>query len=219
MNWPDDYINKVINGDCLEVIKGIPDNSVDLVLTDPPYNLTIDYGTNFNCNDKLDENVYMNWCTTWFDILLHKTNKVILTIGKNNLPIWFKIKSPKETAIWIHKNGVSGGRVSYLSLWEPILFYGRFDRSSRSSDLFEFELERQQIGHTNKEHPCPKQIKLWNDLVYHYSKENDIILDPFLGSGTTAVAAKQLGRKFIGIEINPEYCKIAEQRLQQEILL
>ncbi len=63
--------------------------------------------------------------------------------------------------------------------------------------------------------PLPLIIKIIND----FTEPNDIILDPFLGSGTTAVAAKQLRRKFIGIEINPEYCKIAEQRLAQEILL
>ena len=56
-------------------------------------------------------------------------------------------------------------------------------------------------------------------LVSLFSKEGDIVWDPFLGSGTTAVACKQLGRRFIGIEINPDYCKIAEQRLAQEILL
>lgn len=209
----------IYNADCLDVMKQMPEKCVDITMADPPYNLGIDYSINFNSDDKLDMNDYANWCSTWFEILLSKTTKTILTVGKNNLHVWFKIKPPKEIAIWIHKNGVSGGSVSYLSLWEPIIFYGEFNRNSRNSDLFEFELERQKIGITGKEHPCPKQIKLWSDIVYNYSKHNDIILDPFLGSGTTAVAAKQLGRKYIGIEISEAYCKIAVQRLAQEILI
>ena len=67
-------------------------------------------------------------------------------------------------------------------------------------------------------HPTAKNINLIKDLTYSHSKENDIVLDPFLGSGTTAVAAKQLKRNFIGIEINEKYCKIAQDRLKQELL-
>ena len=70
-----------------------------------------------------------------------------------------------------------------------------------------------------REHPTEKPRELMAYMLQTYSEENDIILDPFLGSGTTAVAAKQLGRKFIGIEISPKYCEIANQRLRQEILL
>lgn len=66
----------------------------------------------------------------------------------------------------------------------------------------------------DKEHDAQKPVSLIVDLIKHFSKEGDIILDPFLGSGTTAIAAKQLNRNYIGIEISPEYCKIAEQRLK-----
>lgn len=67
-------------------------------------------------------------------------------------------------------------------------------------------------------HPCPKPVKLASFIATQLSSFDSIILDPFAGSGTTLVAAKQLGRKYIGIEINPDYCKIAEQRLAQEEL-
>ena len=70
----------------------------------------------------------------------------------------------------------------------------------------------------NTNHPTTKPLALIKTLVNVASRDNDLILDPFLGSGTTAVAAKQLGRRFIGVEINPDYCKIAEQRLAQEQL-
>ena len=68
------------------------------------------------------------------------------------------------------------------------------------------------------EHPAIFPDKLAQDHIISWSNPNDIILDPFSGSGTVAKAAKQFGRRFIGIEINPEYCKIAEKRLEQEYL-
>ncbi len=71
----------------------------------------------------------------------------------------------------------------------------------------------------NTGHPAQKPLEITKDIITWCSDKSDLILDPFLGSGTTAVACKQLGRRFIGIEINPDYCKIAEQRLAQEILL
>ncbi|MEK9207490.1 MAG: site-specific DNA-methyltransferase, partial [Patescibacteria group bacterium] len=70
-----------------------------------------------------------------------------------------------------------------------------------------------------KLHPTQKPQELMRWCVANYSKENDIILDPFLGSGTTAVAAKQLNRRFIGCEISEKYCEIARQRLRQDVLL
>jgi site-specific DNA-methyltransferase (adenine-specific) len=70
----------------------------------------------------------------------------------------------------------------------------------------------------NNGHPCPKPILLFKWLMTAASNEAAIILDPFLGSGTTAVAAKQLGRKFIGIEIEEKYCRIAVDRLRQGVL-
>lgn len=66
-------------------------------------------------------------------------------------------------------------------------------------------------------HPCPKPIKIWEKILWRGSThESDLVYDPFLGSGTTAVAAERLGRNWIGSEINPEYCKIAQKRIDNE---
>lgn len=67
-------------------------------------------------------------------------------------------------------------------------------------------------------HPTQKPLKLIREIIKDYTQNGEIILDAFMGSGTTAVACKQLGRKFIGFEISPEYCKIANKRLAQEVL-
>lgn len=70
-----------------------------------------------------------------------------------------------------------------------------------------------------RQHPTQKPIPLMKWIIQNYSKENDLILDPFLGSGTTAVACQELGRRFIGIEISEKYCQIARERLRQKPLL
>ncbi len=75
-----------------------------------------------------------------------------------------------------------------------------------------------QVAEIRYAHPTQKPLKLFHRLIEKYTKETDIILDPFMGSGTTAVACKQLNRNFIGFELNPDYCKIAEKRLAQETL-
>ena len=71
----------------------------------------------------------------------------------------------------------------------------------------------------NEFHPTQKPLDVISKMILNSSDEGDIVFDPFLGSGTTAVAAKQLKRNFIGVEISPEYCEIARQRLRQEVLL
>jgi DNA modification methylase len=80
-------------------------------------------------------------------------------------------------------------------------------------------LMKENVDEINRVHPTQKPVRLMEWILKNYSESTDLILDPFLGSGTTAVAAKQLGRKFIGIEISQKYCDIAVQRLQQEILI
>jgi DNA modification methylase len=197
------------HADNRDVLPLIEPTAVSMVLTDPPYNLDINYESHQD-NMPIDE--YKRWCEQWFTMIRKITGNIIMTVGKNNMAMWYGIATPRDTAPWIHKNGVSGGRISNLSLWEPILFYGEFDRTVRASDLFEYNLERQESG---DKHPCPKQIKLWSDIVKHYTTEGQIILDPFAGTGTTLKAAKRLRRRAIGIEIEERYCEITAKRLLQ----
>ncbi len=102
--------------------------------------------------------------------------------------------------------------------WQPILVYGTDpylkSASGRQPDAF-------VSNETTKElrHPCAKPIVLWQKLLHRYSRDStDVILDPFMGSGTTLVAAKKLGRRAIGIEIEPKYCQVAVERLRQSVM-
>ena len=80
------------------------------------------------------------------------------------------------------------------------------------TDVFEYSTSSKECS--KREHPTQKEIKLVRKLIDGFSKEGDIVFDPFLGSGTTAVACKELGRNFIGFEISPEYCEIARKRVE-----
>jgi len=209
MTYPDDYINKVICGDCLEAMQGIPDGSIDLVLTDPPWNVGKNYG---NESDKQEEKQYLEW--------IYRVQKEARRIVKDDgLSLWFfpikylpliynqfKDWDYIWTACWIAPNRRSMSTIGY-NLWQPILIYGN-KRWLKNQDVYFYPTGQEIFNH-----PTPKPEKLMVKLVGDFSKKEDIILDPFLGSGTTAVACKRLDRRFIGAEINPEYCKIAEKRL------
>ena len=189
MKYPDDFIDKVICGDCLEVMKDIPDNSVDLVLTDPPYPnyhtdkwiyTSIDFLMSFSCRQLIFWSAILNFPLDYTAI--HIWDKKINAAASSEYERIFERNGEKLYRIFNH----------YLINSTIAAKYNR--------DVW-------------TKHPSQKPIALIGELILKYSKQNDLILDPFLGSGTTAVACKQLNRHFIGIEINPDYCKIARERL------
>ena len=209
MKYPDDYINKVIQGDCLEVMKQMPDKCVDLVLTDPPYGVGYEYDT----YDDTEENLKALLDKVMPEIL-RVGKRVVLTPGHTNM---WKYPEPKWVMAWTNPAGANRNSWGF-TCWQPILCYGKDpyleNCMGARQDLIQHSEASQDFGHS-----CSKPIEFWKKLMARCSvKESDIIIDPFLGSGTTAVAAKQLGRKYIGIELSEKYCKIAEERLKQDLL-
>lgn len=195
-------VEKLMNGE-----------KADMVFTDPPYNLGYSYNT---YDDNKTNEEYKDFCRDWFELLnIFSAGNIIITTGKQNMGMWFSIKEPEDIAVWIHKNGMSGGRISNLSLYEPIFFYGKYDRNSRVNNLFEYELKRQDTGKTGKEHTCPKQILLIADIVTNYSRKSDLWLDVFGGSGTTLIACEQTNRKCYMMELDPHYCQVIIDRWEQ----
>lgn len=202
--------------DCKKVLPLFHDKSFDFVLADPPYNVGKDYGE--YSSDELAKGEYVSWCKSWFIELRRITECLALTIGITNLPMWIAdIERTHKIIAWIKENqccfnylGVPSGS----NVWEPVLIYGRASKCIKR-DSFNIPISVQKgVG----DHPCPKPLKAWEWLVNNFTEQNDLILDPFLGSGTTAVAAKILGRKCIGIEIEEKYCKIAAVRCQQSVM-
>ena len=214
MIWPEDYINQVIQGDCLEVMKQMPDKCVDLVLTDPPYGIGADrtaaqrsgkrgFGKGAGTyakyeNEDWDSKIPAN---NYFDEIKRVSKNWIIWGGN-----YFGYLQDNGVLIW--NKGNSGnfkeGELAKVSKNLFKIFY--HSRADAYINMIDF-----------KGHPTQKPLELmrWCLTLFPEAK---IILDPFLGSGTTAVAAKQLGRKFIGIEISEKYCEIARGRLRQELL-
>lgn len=204
---------------CLDILPKIPAGAIDLVLTDPPYNVGLgskphaDRQVGYESNDdSLTDNDYSLLLLP----IINMTNShtMIVTPGNSNQTLWPK---PKWTMVWLKTNGVTRtpltrGQQMNHACWEPVLIYGKLDNPPHS-DVLDIPISFQSCADG---HPCPKPIKLFLRLLSFM--DSTIILDPFLGSGTTAVAAKQLGRKFIGIEIEEKYCRIAVKRLAQEEL-
>lgn len=254
MKYPEDFINKIICGDCLEIMKDIPDKSVDLVLTDPPYNEDYKY-RNSNFKDKRDdyyeflEKVFIELKRILKDngsfYLKHSSKQIDKLIPLLNKHFMFR-----NLIIWI-SNSQAHPKMNYDSYYEPIYFYTKTDKYifNKRAELREkppnywsgegkefigllvncwYDIKKIQAGclrkveggkiGKEKPHPCSMPEKLAQRIIKVSSNKNDLILDPFLGSGTTAVACKHLKRNFIGIEISPDYCKIASERLRQEVL-
>jgi site-specific DNA-methyltransferase (adenine-specific) len=219
MTYPDDFINKVIQGDCLEVMKYIPDKSIDLVLTDPPYNAGREYD-----NDSLTDKEYQSFTVTY----LAECKRVLTDNG--NLVLIIGVKYQKPAVMWLFNNmnycwefcwwksnGMLNGKATF-SKFEKVVWFskgtGTYCRQKPEyTDVWNIPIRTQE---NNNGHPTPKDIRGIYKIIKLLSNEADLILDPFLGSGTTAVACKRLNRRFIGIEISEKYCQIARDRLANE---
>ena len=212
MNWPDDYLIPGIEpyhmeeagiiycGDCRDILPHLP--KVDLVLTDPPYGV----GFRYDGYEDSEENYVTN-------IL-----PIIKQLSDNSMAVFgamrhiSKLPAFKWVLCWNKPGSTRRNAIGGFSIWEPIFIYGNNWKVANDS----IRLPDCVNHDKDNNHPCPKPIKLFKWLLS--LNQSDIILDPFLGSGTTAVAAKELGRKFIGIEISEEYCAIAVKRLRQGVL-
>lgn len=219
MKYPDDFINKIICGDCIEVMKEMPDGCVDLILVDPPYNVKIDYG---KYKDKLKPKEYLKLIgelTKEFKRI--SDNKMVIILGSKSeiLRAWWN-NIPDAKLIIVRMGATSNNKIKNLGLqYHSVLTTVKSNKWM--PDLWE-DIRWPGEGYFYNEprygHPAMTPLKLAKRCIILFSKESSIIFDPFMGSGTIARASKDLKNKFIGIEINSEYCKIAEGRLAQGAL-
>jgi DNA modification methylase len=197
----------IFNADCLDILPKLP--KVDLVLTDPPYGVSKDKWDNFKYFNSL-----MKTFGTQITDNINSSGILICFSSTRNLDILIKqIKLQyRWMFIWYASNNMAYGDMGFQK-FTPALIFGEGKIYNNSfQDLKAIPIIPQKIGH-----PTPKPLPLISYLVNKMNR--NLILDPFLGSGTTAVAAKNLGRKCIGIEIEKKYCDIAIERLRQEVLL
>lgn len=210
----DDFINQVICGDCVEVLRGMPERSVDLVVTDPPYLV--------NFHDRSGRSVKGDhwWRKDWLEPAFSEIYRVL-----------------KENSLCLSFYGFTQAD-KFLNAWTAVGFrllehftftksyassVGFAGRSHESAYLLAKGRPRLpdnppssviQWRYTgNKFHPTQKPQEVIFPLIRAYSRPGEIVLDPFAGSGTTAVCAAKLNRQYVAIELDRQYCEIARQRL------
>jgi len=246
----DKYINKIIKGDCLELLKKIPDNSVDMTFADPPFNLKKKYN---GYKDSLEFKEYIEWCDEWIGEMVRIT-KPTGSIFVHNIPKWlsYYVKLLNEHAnfkhwiAWYAPTSPMGkslqpahyGVLFYVKDSKKTKIYEirmphererksdylRKDYGGKKAGLHPFgplisdvwtDIHRIKHNKYRDEHPCQLPVPLLERLILMTTDEGDIVLDPFVGTGTTAVAAKKLGRKYIGFDLDEEYKRISENNLKK----
>lgn len=238
MKYPEDFINKIICGDCLDVMKEMPDGCVDLVITSPPYNRGANNMTPnkyLEFSDDLPEKEYYLWTASILSELLRITKKHIfyiiqmlaankLTILKilndfqdnfKDIIIWNKSMVPPQIEPGVMNNKfefviIFSNQKPHLRKFDGVNFCGNFNNVIEGRNASDNLHARH--------HRAVFPNYLIETIIKNFSIPYNIILDPMIGSGTTAESCLLSNRNFIGIEINPEYCKIAGERLAQGVL-
>ncbi len=232
-------LDTVICGDCLEVMRGMDDNSVDLTITSPPYN-TGGKSLGYHPNSTVGDNFYNEYNdnlppSQYFDFLANRIRESIrisrysfwdIQMLSGNKSVFIRLldefeSNLKDISIW-RKQAVSQIQKGRLAKgYEFVLMFGKDNNMSFDPQYFPDNnyvpniMEWYKTEHI-KEHHATFPTKLPKHFIENFTSEGQIILDPFFGVGSTGVAAVRMGRHFIGIEINPDYCKIAEKRIQAE---
>jgi len=202
--FEDSDIGVIYNCDCLEILPKIPEGSADLVLTDPPYGLDKRLSSGGGAHrfakfrlgyvgQDWDEKISDAHFEGIFRASMHQ-----IIWGAN----YYCLPATRGIIVWDKRNMLP-----------------TFSRCEYAWTSFDCPAKLYEVPHDDDRcHPTQKPVELMRKCLKDFSNDNSLVLDPFLGSGTTAVATKQLGRKFIGVEVNEVYCKISVERLRQSVL-
>lgn len=250
-----DIINKTLNGDILTMLQYIPDEFADLIIIDPPYNLSKNFnGMKFNSRSSNSYDEYLeswfpkvckklksngslyicgDWkCTSSLQRAIEKELTIINRITwqrekgrgaksnwKNSMEdIWFAVKNPNDyyfdvKSVMMKRKVLAPYKINGKPKDWNETEDGNFRLTYPSNFWDDISVPFWSMPE-NTDHPTQKSEKLYAKLILASSKKDDIVFDPFLGSGTTSVVAKKLGRKYCGIELNEEYCMWTEKRLE-----
>lgn len=208
-NWATLYM-----GDCRDILPTLSD--IDAVVTDPPYGISETTGGpesrarekgNYSGAFEDNQDYLSSVCGPVIRDCISIACRVAMTPGRTN--IWHY--PPASDIGCFYQPAASGVSFWGRPTWQPILFYGTAPNIGEQLKPLHFVLT--EAAEKNG-HPCPKPIGAWKWLLNKATKPDETVLDPFMGSGTTGVAAVNLGRRFIGIEIDREYFEIACRRIE-----
>jgi len=240
LEFPEDYLNKIICGDCYSIMQQMPDKCLDLIVTSPPYNLKNSTGNGMKngrggkwsnaallnaydtFNDNMPHEEYSKWqkdCLTEMFRLLKEDGAIFynhkwrvqggLLQDRQDIVGGFPVR---QIIIWRRKGGINFNPGYFLPTYEVIYLIAKpkfklAPKANAYGDVWEFTQEM------NNDHPAPFPVSLIKRIIS--STNAQIVLDPFSGSGTTAIVAMGLNRKYIGIEISPKYCMMSENRIEK----
>lgn len=209
---------QIYHGDCREVLPSLP--NVDLVLTDPPYGIDGPMSGMQKVRGKCeyytaafdDTGDYLRSVVVpTVEQMISAFPCVVLTPGNRNFAMY---PQPQSFGCFYQPCAVAVQTFGNLDA-QPIFYYGKNPRNERLGVTLSWLVTERP---PELDHPCPKPERAWKKLLASVSLPDQTVLDPFMGSGTTLRAAKDLGRRAIGIEIEEKYCEIAANRLRQEVL-
>lgn len=238
LQFPEDFLNKIVCGSATNIMGAMPDECVDLIVTSPPYNLKNSTGNGMkdgrggkweraellngysNYNDNMPHNEYVAWqrsCLAEMIRLLSLDGAIFynhkwrvqagLLQDRQDIVKGFPVR---QIIIWQRKGGINFNPGYFLPTYEVIYLIAKpnFKLASKANahgDIWTFKQE------SNNTHPAPFPMALIERIIS--STDAKVVLDPFVGSGTTAMAANGLGRNYIGIDISPKYCQMARDRM------
>ena len=233
--------DSIICGDAVKVMQDLPEQSIDLIVTSPPYNLRNSTGNGMKdgrggkwssaqllngyelSRDDMPHDEYVSWqrkCLTEMLRLIKEDGAIFynhkwrvqggLLQDRADIVAGFPVR---QIIIWRRKGGINFNAGYFLPTYEVIYLIAKpkfvlAKKANAFGDVWEFTQE------SNNPHPAPYPEKLIDRIIS--STNAKIVLDPFMGSGTTAVCAKRLERHYIGIEISPTYCDMAMRRINQD---
>jgi len=238
------FVNKIICGDCVKIMNTMPEKSVDLIFADPPYNIGLKYDNHKdNMLYEEYVNWAEKWITACLRVL-KDNGSIYIAIGDEYASEVVMILKKKglymrNWIIWHYTFG-QNQRKKFSRSHTHILYFTKHPTEfTFNTDNIRVRSVRQEIGDKRanpkgkipddvwkisrvagtfkervKNFPCQMPLALVERVIKASSNVGDIVLDPFIGSGTTTVACEELGRKYIGIDISPNYVKNVENRLE-----
>lgn len=225
-------MHTLLQGNCIELLHKIPDGSIDLILTDIPFNISRD--NNFKTmKDRTGRNGidFGEWdkdfdesCLSMFVPKLKNGGSIVMFHSFEQYGLLLDIFNGKlilkDRFVWEKTNPMPRNRdrryISNIELCSWFVKDGAkwtFNRQNQSYDGCVLRYPSESGGGFKRYHPCQKNVKMLEELIKRHSNENDIVFDPFMGSGSTGVACLNTNRDFIGIELDENYFNIAKQRI------
>ena len=245
--------NRIIQGDAVKLLKELPDQSSELIIADPPYNIGKDFGINQNFESVT---VWREWCQQWLAechriltdkgaLFVYGIHEYICYLQVDLMEMGMKYG---RLFIWNYENGFAGYTKKPAAHYEPLLWmtksndfvykpirepYKSKERLKHkiikngkvwkphpegrlAGDVWQFPtLSGRRFAEEKVDHPTQKPLSISRRIIKHFSIERDLVLVPFVGSGTECLAALMEDRHYLGFELNPDYIAIADKRIDE----